>query len=747
MKVRHISILGGLLLSTVIFTGHLLFSTHVLENGFSELEHRYVINALESARHQLQHNLIQLDNTVIDWASWDDTYVYVQDKNAEFEKSNIPTETFESQDLSAIIIRDANGNTVFARAVIPDKRDSEDILAALLQISSRPLPAIPDSLGGTGGIALIDGDYYLLAQRPILSSEGFGPSMGRLTMVRSISDAMMQGLNRGTGHDVSLERSEDAVPSPAKSKDASTYVVNIDKHTAVGVCRLSTLTGTDARLLVRINREMTAYGRKVTDYNSIGIALAMILLFLGFYIFLHFKIFNRLEGLDAQVSAIRADPGSQGFVEAKGNDEIATLSANFKALLGEIENAHQNQLAQAERIVENEKFLNQVMNSINVGILLIDPETRIILSINDHALKLAGRTRDEVVGHICHQLTCPAEKDQCPILDQHQPQDISQRKLLTSSGDTIPIMKSASVVIREGKRILLETIVDMTEIEQSRRELEKVKEGLEVTVAERTRELAKANKDLIALDKAKTLFLSSASHELRTPLTAILGFVILMQKQFKDFFVPRLEQDTSIQPRVQRFAENLSVVRSEAERLGRLVNDLLDLNKIESGSMEWRDEPLELETLLHAAAEVFTGQAAEIEGLDFKVDPIPEAMAIKADPDRIQQVLINLLNNAFKFTPQGEIRLTVDRDGDFVRFRVIDTGPGIPEEDLEHVFDLFYQVSEGVYQAGRPFGTGLGLAICRQIVTHYGGVISVESRLGVGSTFFFTIPLMKREDA
>jgi len=742
VKLRHISVLGGLLLSIAIFAGHLLFSNHVIRDGFSELEQQHVLHVLDSARHELQNRLKQLDSTVNDWATWDDTYAYVRDRNDEYRNSNLPDETFESLELCSIIIRDIDGEVIFARAMSSKQRDETSLLTNLLRLNADDLPAIEDGKGGKGGIIYAAGDYHMVVSRPILTSEGLGPQRGTLVMVRPVTPEMVEDIGKGIGHPVRL-----SPPGDGSATGDRETVVNKDDNTAVGVGPLETLDGPRGILRVYVDRDMTAYGGKVATYNSIGIALAMIVFCLLAYLLLHFKVFRRLEALDTQIAVIRQKPDSAATVTAHGTDEIATLADSFNGLLEEIHSSHREQMAQAAEIASNERFLHQIMDSLSVGILLIRPKDRTILTINKHALELAGRTKEEIVGKVCHKLTCPAEINQCPILDRKQPEDLSRRELLTASGGSIPIMKSVAYVERNGEQLLLETIVDISEIERSRRELEKVKEGLEATVAARTSELAKANEDLIVLDKAKTLFLSSASHELRTPLTSILGFVKLMEKRFANSFSPVLSADESLAPRVRQFSENLSVVRGEAERLGRLVNDLLDLNKIESGSMEWRDAPLDMAALLTNVAEVFAGQAAEKPTVAFAVDPAPEQLTIMADPDRILQVLINLLNNAFKFTERGEVRLSVVPDGEFAQFRVKDTGRGIPAEDVEQVFDIFYQVWDETMRDSRQFGTGLGLAICRQIVSHYGGIIRVESEPGVGSTFLFTIPRMKPDDA
>ncbi|MEF2231717.1 MAG: ATP-binding protein [Pseudodesulfovibrio sp.] len=738
MKLRHISLTGGFILSAVIFTGHLLFSNYVIQNGFSELERQHVRAVLETALHQIRDQQSRLDAFAWDWASWDDTYRFVLDADRQYVESNLPDSFFTDQHLSALIIRRGDGVAAFAKTITPDGTESAALLARLLQGTRGELPPLTGGAGGRGGILYLDGDFHLVVQRPILTSEGQGPATGDLIMARRISREMIETMGLNIGAPVRM-RLSDADIHPAREPIGGTIRTSDDSVSGAAV--LPTLGGRWAVVSVTLDRGMTRYGHTVATYNNVIIALAMLLLCAGAYLLLHFKLFQRLEGLDAQVAAIRGGQPNPGAVQVSGDDELSALADSINGLLGEIARSHREQMDQAEAIANNERFLSQVLNSLSVGILLIDPDTRVVVSVNDHALRLAGRDRDEVEGNICDWLADPGEEGDRPIPDRHQPHALSKRELPTRSGGTIPIMKSVSYVDKNGQPLLLETIVDITEIEQSRMELEKIRQGLEEMVAARTRELAEANRELVALDKARTLFLSSASHELRTPLTSILGFLKLMEKRFAKTFLPRLAKDERLRPQAEQFSGNLAVVLSEAERLGRLVNDLLDLNKIDSGRMEWRDATLDMHALLQRAAGAFAGEAADRNRVRFVIDPPPEGMRILADADRIQQVLINLLNNAFKFTDEGEVRLSVARVGDSAEFRVSDTGRGIPEEDQEQIFELFYQVWDKSEQASHKLGTGMGLAICRQIITHYGGVITVESRVGVGSTFRFTLPL------
>ncbi|AGW13239.1 sensor histidine kinase [Megalodesulfovibrio gigas] len=268
----------------------------------------------------------------------------------------------------------------------------------------------------------------------------------------------------------------------------------------------------------------------------------------------------------------------------------------------------------------------------------------------------------------------------------------------------------------------------------------------------KVRELEDVNRKLTELDELKSHFLSSVSHELRTPLTSLLGFASLTRKHFRRHFLPLVGDDPNLERRSGQIMDNLQVIEAEGARLTRLINDVLDLNRIESGRRVWRDKPVRpTEAAEHAvrSTAMLFALKPEIRLLVDVPDTLP---AVRADPDSLQQVLVNLLHNAVNYTELGQVqvqaRQTPAAEGQphTVQFTVQDTGPGIAPEDQGRLFQKFVQLhphgrsAADVVVAGSS-GTGLGLAICKEIVTHYDGEIWVESAPGQGSAFHFTLPI------
>ena len=241
-------------------------------------------------------------------------------------------------------------------------------------------------------------------------------------------------------------------------------------------------------------------------------------------------------------------------------------------------------------------------------------------------------------------------------------------------------------------------------------------------------------------NEAKSAFLSTVSHELRTPLTSVLGFAKIIRKRLEEKIFPAVTiDDQKIKRTMKQVSENLNVVVSEGERLTTLINDVLDLAKIESGRMEWNMKPIFLQDAISRAISS-TFSLFDAKGISLKKN-IPEDLPlVQADEDKLIQVVINLLSNAVKFTDKGKVVVEAYVDNGQIIVEIKDTGIGISEEDKHKVFERFRQAGDTL--TDKPKGTGLGLPICREIIEHHGGIIWMKSEPGVGSSFFFSLPIM-----
>lgn len=248
---------------------------------------------------------------------------------------------------------------------------------------------------------------------------------------------------------------------------------------------------------------------------------------------------------------------------------------------------------------------------------------------------------------------------------------------------------------------------------------------LEKKVEERTRELSELLEEIKKVSKRKTDFISAVSHELRTPLTSIKGYASIL-----------LSEKLGQIPKAVK--ERLDKINRHSDELAQLVNELLDISRIESGKITMKLEPQDLKDILEAVADLLSVQ---LKTKDIKLDVkiTKETAKVNADRNQIERVFINLIGNAVKFTPaKGKISVTSHPSDDFLQIDVSDTGIGIPEDALTSVFDEFYRVDNPINQEVK--GTGLGLSLIKHIIEAHKGKIWVKSKLGQGSTFSFTLP-------
>lgn len=323
--------------------------------------------------------------------------------------------------------------------------------------------------------------------------------------------------------------------------------------------------------------------------------------------------------------------------------------------------------------------------------------------------------------------------------------------LVKKDGEPVPVSTSSNVYYdHEGNFLGVEGVFrDITDRKRAENALAQMNKTLEEQVRERTRELEARSAELesafsrlIDVDRLKSSLLSTVSHDLRTPLTSILGFAKIIQRDLVRHVFPALggcKEDLA--GKTARIDANLSIIVSEGERLTRLINDLLDLSKIEAGHMEWKDRDVSVEAIVSEAMKAVSGEFMAKPEVALESTVAPNMPHILVDPDRMVQVLVNLLNNAAKFTIKGtvSVRAQVTRNAK-IEIVVEDTGVGIPRQELVKVFDRFHKVERGDAVDSSVRGSGLGLAISKEIVQHYSGRIWAESNPGAGSAFHIELP-------
>ncbi|GAX59986.1 signal transduction histidine kinase [Candidatus Scalindua japonica] len=395
---------------------------------------------------------------------------------------------------------------------------------------------------------------------------------------------------------------------------------------------------------------------------------------------------------------------------------LCDFMGNVIGILGTSEDITERQ--EAEGIIEKFKIL---INNISDLAYICDANGN-VLYLNNAFEELSGHKPEEFIG-----------KPFTPLFDKENLKKAMELYTKTLEGKTLRrevTFKNTGIVCEYNNIPLRDkqgNIIGVLGIARNITERKKMEE-----------ELTKLNTTLQEQDKVRTAFMSTVSHEVRTPLTLVLGFVRIIDKKLERIIFPLINIDNSkVNKAVKQIRKNFKIIKSEGDRLTFLINDILDISKIEAGKIDWQMKNLSVAEIIKGSLEASNSfyEMYELEIVAEIESGLPEVMA---NNDKLKQVLINLISNALKFTEQGPVLCSARKVNREIVISVIDKGIGVAEADQERIFEKFYQIRNEHKDTLK--GTGLGLAICKEIVEYHGGRIWVESKLGKGSNFSFSIP-------
>jgi PAS domain S-box-containing protein len=732
LRRKTLLIIAGTFYGVII----LLFfiSRNILLESYTDLERQSTQRDVERVLTAYSQELSNLEITAADWAAWDDTYHFVADHNEEYIRSHLTDSTFTALSLNLLLYMDTSRQIVFSKAF--NLEEEEEI----------PLPqSIPKYLAGHdflvshqdtetsyAGIIILPQGPMLIASNPILTSEDESPTRGTMIMGRYFDAARVDELAELTllsittygfydlriPPDVSAARSSLSAASPV-------FVQPLGEQSIAGYTFIEDVNGLPA-LMLRVDgsRDIYHQGQATIFYlilTIIGVSLAFGLVTL---LLLEKQVLSRLSYLSRSVSDIGTSGKISARVLAPGTDELSKLGATINGMLGALEQSE----AELRESEEHYRLLAEhatdviYVTDLNFKFTYVSPSVTL----------LTGHSVEEAVSQSLDEVLTPASLNHAMDVYTEEATKESKKTKDSTRSRTLELevkRKDGSIVWTEATMTAIRDSADnVIGILGVARDITERKKA-DAKLQELYREEKGLRQDLEAEINKRVEFTRALVHELKTPITPVLACSELMLEEIKQEG-PLLE-----------LAQNIS---QGAYNLNQRIDELLDLARGEVGMLHLNPESIDSGQLLRSIVDSVRPLAQKNGHLLYA--ELPRSLPVlQADEDRLRQVVLNLLNNAFKFTPAGgSITVKARKDKARLVVEVQDTGRGINKEEQERLFEPYQQLEK---ERARLSGLGLGLSLSKKLVELHGGQIWVQSEKGKGSTFSFSIPLEVKEKA
>ncbi len=683
-----------------------------IEQKVAEEEILRALDAFDAALHHMA-------GLAGDLAVWDETVRFMEDRNESYLRNNLGPAYLEESRLNLVLFFKPDGALFHSVCQGASAEPLDAPPAGLLEEHLHPQSILlrrDGRIRGAAGLVVLtetgaaSPSVVMLASRPITRSDLGGTPAGTLVIGRLLTDAEVQHVVRNPRWPFRLlngtELAEDDSLVFHGDRPVATRHPARDVIEAVG--RLKDVYGRSSLYLAtRKPREIYDIGSRFVMTGSL-LVVGVLGLAAGLQFFLlDRRVLSRMTRFGRRMNEISHTSDVSVRLDESGKDELARLAHDINRMLNTVEVAQR-------RLQESESRLNTILQSVQDGVMVVDAVTQRVLGANRQALHLLGLPREKVLGASCRGLFRAAHSDET-VCESHWTVTNIEARLICADDTSIPILLSALPVPIEGRPCFVVNFADIREEKRMQADLARAKEQAE------------------AASRAKSMFLANMSHEIRTPMNAVLGFAQILHED------PTLGED-------QR--RSVRTILNSGEHLLALINSILEMSKIESGSIQAEPRAFDLNAMLEGLEGLLRSRAAR-KALSLKfitTGSVPRYLV--ADEGRVRQILVNLLDNALKFTERGHVHLRVawqaaahEQPARLV-FDVEDTGPGIAEEDRTRLFQPFMQSRHGMEARG---GTGLGLAISRQYARLLKGDIELVSHPGAGCVFRVEIPVLRAE--
>ncbi len=704
MNVRSLrtrTLLAMLAMLVALVAGLLLLADQIIGKSFADLEERTTTMRVEQVVNAIADSVDTLSRSTRDYAFWDNSYEFVQAPNDDYIAENLNDSVFIGLNISLMAIVNPAGEVVHARAfdlineqemsIPPEIQDFSGRMAILLQHTGTVESE-------RSGLAIFADGPWLLAARPILTNDTQSPPAGTLIMGRRLTDQEVERLSEVTRLPIVLTRIDAPDLNPtlqqglAQFQTGATIVtVPVDDEHIYGITTMTDLWGEPKMLLsLDLPREVSLLGHEATGQYTLALLIVALMFGTLIIALLERTVLTPIISLSNQVSTIESNHlESQVTLSRNGDDEIGHLVTTINQMLGRLNQSQR-------RITENERRYRQLIELTPDAIIVhADQRIRYINSAGRQLLATQGEAG---------QLLDPAL---AAIAPQHGDAPILKEQRYTRADGSVIEVELLALPFSDNDIPATELIVrNITERKEIERTLREAKEAAD------------------SANRAKSQFLATMSHELRTPLTSIIGYAELLHRTL----VPIANEE---------IMHDLRRIQGAGAHLLAIINDVLDLSKIEAGRMQVHPAPVQLDKLVQAVVDTVQPLVSRNHN-QFHVEGLQTGDLMVTDEVLVRQILLNLLSNAAKFTHNGQITLRISTTPEMTHFAVCDTGIGIAPEQAKQLFRDFVQADASTTR--KYGGTGLGLALSRRLAQLLGGDITLESTLGQGSTFTLSLP-------
>jgi signal transduction histidine kinase/sensor domain CHASE-containing protein len=686
----------------------------IIGNSYGSLEEDDLAKNVERAQNAIWAQALTADMTAASFAVWDDTFYFLQGYDDSYVERNIVPEGLASMQINMMLFYDTSNELFYGMEADLNTYEEKEISNSLLEYigSNELLFSHPTSDDFITGILNSPEGPLLISSWPITKTSGDGPIVGTLVVVKNLDSPWIENLEEVTQLDLNLgafsETNHSSGIGTAPSTLAETGDLNItylSETSIMGSSILSDINGNPALVLdVVMPRDIYQHGRSSTEFMMyalliIGVVFGIVLTFS-----IERSVLSRLTLLSRNLTAITDSKSISSRLEISGNDELHDLSVTINDMLQVLENE--------VKVRETLNLLESSLESINAGVMVVDRDSRLIMNDkfinmwNINVELISQNDASKVLEYIASQIDITEGTTE--LLEELE--NCSNGFSMTLNVNNKAVYDWYVGPLNQNENIVgtIYCVNDITNIKEAERSLILAKVAAETA------------------NRAKSDFLTNMSHELRTPLNSIIGFSDLM-------IGGSVGELADMQ---KKFLGNIS---TSGKHLLSIINNVLDISKIEAGKMELNCEPFGISGAIDEVKKLVSPLADEKElTIEFVMDEQLENIC--ADRVKFKQIMFNLANNAIKFTPKGgKVTISALRFQNKVQFTVTDTGIGISEENKSKLFLPFTQLDSNINRLYE--GTGLGLSLAKQFVEMHDGKIWFESELGKGTSFTFELPL------